>query len=206
MNAILLGYSGHGIVIAEAAIEMGVKIIGYCDNNSKTNNLFNLKYLNSENSKSYDWKICKSYILGLGSNELRQKMFEKVKKNNSNNVTVIHPKSSISKYINVGEGTFIARNVTVNPNVTIGNACILNTSVSVDHDCVLEDFVHIAPGVVLAGNVKVGTGAFIGANSVVKEGVKIGKNAIIGAGSVVLKDVKSGNTVYGNPAKNIIND
>jgi acetyltransferase-like isoleucine patch superfamily enzyme len=32
-------------------------------------------------------------------------------------------------------------------------------------------------------------------------GVKIGKNARIGAGSVVIRDVKKGETVFGNPAQ-----
>ncbi len=36
-------------------------------------------------------------------------------------------------------------------------------------------------------------------------GVKIGKKANIGAGSVVIRDVKDGETVFGNPAQTIEN-
>ena len=49
MKTILLGYSGHGIVLAEAAIESGLNLFAYCDLEKKNNNPFDLKYLGHEN-------------------------------------------------------------------------------------------------------------------------------------------------------------
>ena len=47
----------------------------------------------------------------------------------------------------------------------------------------------------------VGKGASIGSSVTIMCGIKIGEGALVGAGSVVTKDVPSGATVYGNPAK-----
>ena len=44
-------------------------------------------------------------------------------------------------------------------------------------------------------------GASIGSNVTILGGVTIGEGALVGAGSVVTKDVPSGATVVGNPAK-----
>ena len=46
-------------------------------------------------------------------------------------------------------------------------------------------------------------GASIGANATIICGVTIGEGAMIGAGSVVTKDVPSGETWVGNPARRI---
>ena len=48
-----------------------------------------------------------------------------------------------------------------------------------------------------------GSGAFVGANAVIKQGVTIGDNAVVGAGAVVLQDLHGGSVYVGNPAKQI---
>lgn len=204
--AILLGYSGHGYVVLEAALQNGINILGYGEKFENFNNPFSLKYLGDESLGSFRyWDSYKNYILGIGNNIARKKVADRVLENGGNCLTVIHPDSSISKMASIGEGTFVARNVSINPQANIGNFVILNTSSSIDHECKIEDGAHVGPGAVLAGQVNVGPHAFIGANSVIKEGVSIGSNSIIGAGSVVLKDVGDNQKVVGNPAR-IINE
>lgn len=44
---------------------------------------------------------------------------------------------------------------------------------------------------------------FVGARAFILPGITLGKGAIIGACSVVTKDVKSGERVAGNPARNL---
>jgi acetyltransferase EpsM len=199
-KVVLLGYSGHGYVVAEALLQLGYDLIGYADEGEHEKNPYNIPFLGDERRADFDWSLEVSYALGVGDNKIRSKMAQRVKSNRGRLLSIIHPQASISKDLKIGSGSFIARNVAVNPLVEIGENVILNTSSSIDHECLIDDNVHIAPGAVLAGNVKVGKGAFIGANSVVKEGVTIGKGAIIGAGSVVIRDVSPVAKVFGNPA------
>lgn len=49
--------------------------------------------------------------------------------------------------------------------------------------------------------VRIGANVWIGGGAIILPGITIGDNAIIGAGSVVTRDVPSGVTVMGNPAR-----
>lgn len=49
----------------------------------------------------------------------------------------------------------------------------------------------------------IGDNVWIGNNVIILKGITIGDNAIIAAGSVVTKNVETGTTVAGNPAKKI---
>lgn len=203
-NIILVGYSGHAFVVAEAIELRGMTMLGYTESSAKEFNPFQLTYLGYEDAEDFAFDASKSkFALGIGSNVVRMKVAATLKEKNATFHTVVHPDASFSKYSTIGQGGFVARNAAVNPLVTVGDFCILNTSCSVDHECEIGDGVHIAPGAVLAGNVKVGKGSFIGANSVIKEGVSIGENVIVGAGTVVTKNLEDGSKWVGNPARNI---
>lgn len=198
----IIGYSGHGFVVSEAAMVMGLNLNYYVEFEKKEENPFDLEYLGFEGDLHFKgWKEDFDFILGIGDNQFRQKIAELLLSKKKGIVNVIHPSASIANKVEIGSGNFIARNVAINPLVKIGNFCILNTSCIIEHECTIADAVHIAPGAVLAGNVSVGERSFIGANTVVKQGVKIGSDVIIGAGSVVLKDVPNNVKIYGNPAK-----
>ena len=201
VKAILLGYSGHGIVVSEAATLSGIQILGYTDIKKVQINPYNLDFLGDENDSNFNWESYNSYLLGVGSNTIRERMALSVEKAGGKCMTLVHPNSTLASSAVIGEGTFVARNVAVNPLVRIGNNVILNTSCTIDHECIIGNNVHIAPGAVLAGNVIVHDGAFIGANAVVRQGVTIGRNATVGAGSVVLGNVEENQVVVGNPAK-----
>jgi sugar O-acyltransferase (sialic acid O-acetyltransferase NeuD family) len=203
MKAILLGYSGHGYVVGEAAILSGIELIGYAELKVLEQNPYGLAFLGDETKERFNWEVCNKYVLAVGANNIRAKIANRVLEKGGKCLSVIHPDASLAKNVQIGEGTFVARNVAVNPLVQIGDNVILNSSCTIDHECQISANVHIAPGAVLAGNVRVGEGSFIGANSVIREGVKIGKNVVIGAGSVILTDVYDDQVVVGNPAKQI---
>ena len=200
-KAILLGYSGHGIVVSEAATLSGFQILGYTDRKELSINPYNFDFLGDENDPNFNWEYCNSYLLGVGSNIIRERIASRVEKAGGKCLTVVHPTSSLASTVVIGEGTFVARNAAVNPLVRIGKNAILNTNCTIDHECIIGNNVHIAPGAVLAGNVVINDGVFIGANAVVKQGVSIGRNATIGAGSVVLRNVEENQVVVGNPAR-----
>lgn len=197
---ILVGYSGHGLVVADTALENNFNIIGYTEKSINEANLFMLKYLGNELNPDFKgWDLEVSFILGIGDNILREKIYKHILKNGKKVISLINLSSSISSFAAIGDGVFVNRNVMINAFAKIGSNVILNTGCIVEHECEIDDNVHIAPGAVLAGNVKVGSGSFIGANSVIKQGVVIGKNVIVGAGTVVLNDISDGNKIVGNP-------
>ncbi|MBA6153407.1 acetyltransferase [Gelidibacter maritimus] len=200
-KTILAGYSGHGYVVTEAALLSNIKIDGYLEPKEVFPNHFNLNYLGFEMDPNFEWDRDINFILGMGDNQIREKLGRFIKSKSKKILNIIHPSASVTKMLTLGSGNFIARNAAINPLVEIGDYCIINTGAIIEHECVIENAVHIAPGAVLAGNVKVSENAFIGANSVVKQGVTIGRNVVIGAGSTVIRDVPDHQVWIGNPAK-----
>lgn len=203
-DIVLIGYSGHGLVVGETAIKAGMPLKFYTEKKPVENNLFNLEYLGFEGDENFDgWSKPLNYILGIGDNYVRNAVALRIGLQNKFIANVIHPTANLSRHLNIGKGNFIAKNVAVNAMAKLGDYCILNTGCIIEHECKLGNAVHIAPGAVLAGNVSVGDFSFIGANAVIKQGVKIGNNVIIGAGSVIIKDVSDNQTIVGNPGKAI---
>lgn len=198
----IIGYSGHGFVVAEAALLAGLSLDFYCERFEGKRNPFILKYLGFEGDKDFiGWKEDCKFVLGVGDNQIRHGIASKILDNKKELLNVIHPDAVISSHVEMGIGNFISKRAAINPLTNIGDFCILNTGCIVEHECNVGNAVHIAPGAVLAGNVEVGDFSFIGANTVIKQGVKIGSNVIIGAGSVILKDVRDHEKVVGNPGR-----
>lgn len=201
-KVILIGYSGHAYVVADTAIENELHLLGYTDNRKVQSNPFELYYLGNEKENSFfDKNKGVKFLIGIGDNIIREKIFNFIVENNREIHTLISQSVSISKTACIGNGTFVNKNVSINAFAKIGNNVILNTSCVIEHDCVVGNSAHIAPGAVLAGNVSIGDRSFIGANAVVKQGVVIGKDVIVGAGSVVINNIPDGKKVVGNPIR-----
>lgn len=192
------------MVVADAALEQGLDLLFYTDKQSVKENPYNLTYLGFEADPEFKhWDQEYAYALAIGNNSIRRRTAGTIFSRGKELVNIIHPRSSVSKWVKIGVGVLINSNAAVSAQVTIGDCCIINTGSIVEHECRIGDAVHIAPGAVLAGGVQVGDHSFIGANSVIKEGVKIGENVIIGAGSVILGDVANNMKIVGNPGRRI---
>lgn len=203
-KVILVGYSGHTLVAAEALLLSGYVIKGYLEKKKSTSNLLGIKFLGYEQEDLIIESIKGMNVFpAIGDNMIRENLFTYFENHSFAFIKAIHPKANISESSEIGLGTLVCQGANVNPFVKIGKGAIINTGSIIEHECVIGDFAHIAPGAVLAGNVKVGKGSFVGSNAVIKQGVQIGDYVMIGAGSVVLRDVDSYSVVVGNPAKPI---
>ena len=188
----IYGASGHGLVVADIAKSCGYE---------------NIVFLDDDKSKGFltfeDIKENRDYYIafGIGNNQIREKLYKKVKENGFFTPILIHPSSIISSSAEIEEGTVIMPNVVVNAKAYIGKCVILNSSCVVEHESIIGDFVHISPKVSIAGDVKIGDFTHIGIGSSVIQCLEIGKNSIIGSGSVVVKNIRDFKKAYGNPCK-----
>lgn len=192
----IFGASGHGKVVAsvlEAAAE--IEISGFLDDHPACENL--LGYRVQSASVITDYKALK-IIIGVGNNAARKKIAARL---NADYQTAIHPSAVIALASQIGTGTVLMANTTVNPDAVIGIHCIINTGAVIEHDCILGDYVHISPNATLAGEVCVGEGTHVGIGTSVIQCIKIGKWATIGAGAVIINDVPDYAVVVGNPGK-----
>lgn len=201
-QVVIVGYSGHAFVVVDALQSSGSNIIGYCEEELKNNNPYNIKFLGAEDK--IDFKSQREFsncIVAIGDNNVREKVQTKIEKRGAQLVNAIHSTSIISKTVVFGKGNLISAGAIINSMTKIGNGVICNSRSLIEHECILGDYVHVGPGTVLCGNVHVGNNTLIGAGSVVLPNIIIGKNAIIGAGSVVVKNVPDNVIIKGNPAR-----
>ncbi len=203
-SLIILGAGGHGRVALETAILMDeYSEISFLDDNRKES-ILGHKVLGKLNYAIENLELSKNhkFFVGIGNCEIRHYWLTKLVKHKYDLATLIHPKSYISCEANLGCGSIILANSTVQTNVRSGIGLIVNNNASIDHDCLIGDSVHICPGVNMAGNIKIGDNSWIGIGSTIIQNINIGNNAFVGASSCVINDIDDNQKVFGIPAKN----
>ena len=202
---ILLGAGGHAEVLLDILLEQDVEVLGFAEKAGadRPANIYGVSVIGSDSDvERYSPEAIElvNGVGSVGSTALRQRIYEKFKRNGYSFRQVIHPSAVISRRAELGEGVQIMAGAVVNIGACVGDNSIINTNASVDHDCVIGAHVHIAPGVTLSGGVTVGGGSHIGTDAAIVQGVHLGTNVIVGAGALVLKDVRDGAAVCGVPA------
>lgn len=201
-KVILIGYSGHALVVADTLIKAGYEIIGYLEKKEVSKNLLGIPYLGFEQNMQNLDKIRGIMVFpAIGDNAIREKVVEMFKKKGFKIPLAISTEAHVSERSHINEGTLICQGACISPFSFIGRGVIINTGSIIEHECQIEDYAHIAPGAVLNGNVTIGRGSLIGANAVIKQGIEIGRKVIIGAGAVVVKNIPDNSIWVGNPAR-----
>ncbi|MEL3711031.1 acetyltransferase [Staphylococcus borealis] len=198
---IIIGKGGHSKVIKDI-IETTQQyyIVGYLDN--AINEYYteeNIFYDSLDNIKQY--KDDYLFIIAIGNNHVRKKLFNQLEIKIEQYATLIHPTAIVSPSARIGNGTVVMPNAVVNADSIVGKHAIVNTGAIIEHDNQIGDYVHISPNATLAGGVKVGDASHIAINAAVIPLVEIGKRCVVGAGATVINNVKSESTVVGTPAK-----
>lgn len=195
----IIGAGGHGKVVADIAKHHDYENISFLDDNS-TIKMCGKYPVIGNSSNIFDYKN-DDFFIAIGNNEIRERIFELLQKENINIVTLVHPSAVIADDVTIGKGTVIMANVVVNPDAKIGKGVIVNTASSIDHECKIDNFTHVSVGAHIAGAVHVGANTFVGAGSTIINNMKIVDHCTIGAGAVVVSDLEQKGTYIGVPAK-----
>lgn len=202
MRLAILGASGHGKVVADAAGLVRWDEVVFFDDawpELKQNGPWavvgdTVQLL--KNLRSFE-----GVVVAIGNNQIRREKHCELAAAGAEIVSVIHPAAVISEYAEIGVGSVVFANAVINACAEVGEGCIVNTGAVVEHDCVLGEFAHVSPNAVLAGGTKIGPLAWVGACASVRPLIEVGEGVVIGMGAVVTKDVPPGVKVVGNPAR-----
>lgn len=192
-----MGASGHGKVVASAAMSAGWVVVGFVDDNP---DLHGRRIWGIPVGALSDLPPV-AVALAIGNPEARYAAYQRAVAAGRPVVTVVHPRGYVEPSATIGTGTFVAAGAIVGVDCQVGAGVIVNTAASIDHDCRVDDFAHIAPGARLCGNVTVGKRTWVGSGSCVRQQITIGADVMIGAGSVVVRNIESGVQAWGNPAR-----
>lgn len=202
MRLAILGASGHGKVVADAAEHSGWDSITFFDDawpDVKDNG----SWLVDGNTASLLERLAEfdGVVVAIGSNCIRAEKQNSLSVAGARLATVVHPSAVVSLYATIGEGAVVFGNAVVNACAIVGAGTIVNTGAIVEHDCVVGEFAHLSPNAALAGGVNLGQEAWVGACASVRQLLSVGAGSVVGMGAVVTRDVPPGATVVGNPAK-----
>lgn len=202
MRLAILGASGHGKVVADAAEASGWREIVFFDDawpKLKENGPWSVEGDTSAlmaRLAEFD-----GVVVGIGNNDIRANKQSQLKDAGANIVIIIHPAATVSPYAQVATGSVVFAQAVVNACATVGTGVVVNTGAVVEHDCWVGDFSHISPNAVLAGGVTLGKQSWVGACASVRQLLQVGEAAVVGMGAVITKSVPAGSVVAGNPAK-----
>lgn len=116
-------------------------------------------------------------------------------------ITLMHPRSEVSVYATLAEGTIIGPLACISPDAHIGRFVTINSYTSIAHDVTVGDWCEIDGHCLIAGRATIGESVRIHGGAIITPDVTIGDGAVVGAGSVVFGKVPAATTVMGNPAR-----
>lgn len=186
----IYGASGHGLVCADIAKNVGYKDIIFVDDDESKGVNFTPKLAKND------------MFVAIGENSTRKKVVERVQNAGFKCVSLIHKSAVIAPSAKISdENVAIMAGVIVNAKAKIKAGVILNSSAVIEHECVVGAFSHISVGAKCAGNVKVGKECFLGVNSCVLPNLTLCDEVLVGAGGVVVKNINKKGVFAGVPAK-----
>ena len=185
---VLVGGGGHCHSVIDVIEQINkYEIIGVIDKKELLgNSVLGYKVIASDDELESIFQTCKNAVITVGqikSNNVRTKLYRKLKEIGFNLPVIISPLAYVSKYSFIDEGTVVMHQSLVNANAKIGKNCIINTKALIEHDVIVEDNCHISTASVLNGGVVVKENTFFGSNSTSKQNIEI--NGFIKAGDLI---------------------
>lgn len=199
----ILGASGHGKVVADAAEATGLwsEIVFFDDAWPGLAENGPWRVAGDTGLLLADLASYAGVFVAIGKNRTRLAKCELLLSRGAKLVSIVHPAATVSASVAMAGGCAVLAGAVINIDARLGLGCIVNTGATVDHDCLLGDGVHVSPGAHLAGGVTVGAASWIGIGASVRECIAIGRGALVAAGSAVVAPVPDFATVGGVPAR-----
>ena len=179
------------------------KLIGFLDDNVTQLDSFNTEHSIVGALFNNNIPEGSTLIMGIANPNLKEKIYNFYNHLGIKFITYIHHSAVIGSYVEVADGCVICPNATLTTNIKIGLCTTINAHSSIGHDACVGDFSTLSGHCDITGGVIVGNRVLFGSHVTVIPSKIIESDSIVGAGSVVIKKVKSGSTVFGNPAKKI---
>lgn len=115
--------------------------------------------------------------------------------------THVHASVWRSAECRIGHGSILLAGCVLTSAVALGTHVVAMPHVIFTHDVQAGDFATFAAGVSLGGGVGIGRSAYLGMNSVVRQGLHVGQRSMLGMGAVLTRDLPQDQIWAGNPAR-----
>lgn len=200
---VIVGASGHGRVVGDAAERAGHELVGFIDRNSAAAPWRGYPILGGDEAVGPIAAAGTPLVIAIGEPAVRRAVVARLRTRFADVrfAPVVHPTAVVARDVEVGPGAVVLAGAILNPGARIGAHAIVNTGAIVEHDCRIGAFASVGPGARLGGATTLGEGAIIGLGAGVIHGCAIGAHALVGAGAMVVGDVAPRAVVVGVPAR-----
>lgn len=209
-NLIIVGASGFGREVEQYIEDINLSeqtpklnLLGYIDDNLDALEGTFHKYKVIDTIKFHTPIKDVYYICALAFPKTKKYIVDLLKAKGAVFSSIIHPTARISKYAKIGEGCIVTPNSNINTEAQVGDFVAVLAS-GIGHDAKVGSFSTLSGHVCVNGHVEIGESVYIGCGALIAPGKKIGDASTVGIGSVVVTNIKSGVTVFGNPAKKLL--
>ncbi|WP_029906715.1 NeuD/PglB/VioB family sugar acetyltransferase [Prevotella sp. 10(H)] len=196
------GDLGKHIVYNIDMFEVEYNILGFMDEDANKVGwelcglpILGIDYLQSNKAEN----LC--MVIAISSPSAKEAISKKLELYNIEFPNFISPHCWLSKGVKLGQGILIYPNSTVDFETEIGDFVTINAGCTIGHNVTIGRFSTIAPGVNLAGFTELGEKVNMGIGCCSIQKIKVGNSSIIGGQAMLIKDIESGKTVAGVPAK-----
>lgn len=203
---IIIGARGFGrevFNLAQECVEAGAAftVKGFLDDNKTALDGYPGYPPIIDSVEDYSPKENDVFICALGDPHWQKYYSEIILKKGGVFVNLIHPTAYVGKNTRIGTGCIILKDVHISCDVSFGDFVTCQPKSVIGHDAKVENYCHIGTVSTLGGYTTVKSSTTLHPGSILLPHVTVENDCIVGAGAVVIRKVKSGSTVYGNPAK-----
>jgi sugar O-acyltransferase (sialic acid O-acetyltransferase NeuD family) len=140
-------------------------------------------------------------VVAVGDPQLKQRIVAEVEQLGLSFATLVHPTAQMDSSVTLRPGCIVCAGNILTVNIEVGAHVIINLHCTIGHDTVIGDCTTLSPGCHISGNTTIGRSALIGTGACTIQHTRIGDGTTVGAGAVVIRDLPSGVTAVGIPAK-----
>lgn len=205
MDLVIVGASGFGREVLQIVKDINKEkqtwnVLGFLDDNPDVLKEYECDYQVIGSIVDWQPKENEHFAMAIANPKIKEEVTARLEEKGAKFVSIIHPTAIIGDFVSLGRGLVIYSYAKINVNCVVGNfVSVLGSNLG--HDVIVGDYTTITGLCSINGHVEIGKRAFIGSHSVVAPSKKIGDDAYIGNGSVVISNVRTGNKVFGNPAR-----